>query len=515
MAGARAPLVEVKGIEKAFGRNAVLRGVSLRIAPASVHALLGENGAGKSTLTRVLLGMERADAGAMLLGGARYAPASAEGARRAGVVLVPQERTLCAHLTVADNVMLGIEPTARAWLGIRDRERARAVARRAIALVAEDPARLPLDAPVGELGVADRQLVELARALAQGGLREDGRLAARLLVLDEPTSSLGHDDAARLFDRVRTLRDAGLAVLLVTHFLSDVRAHADRYTVLRDGRVAGEGDPRAIEPAQIVREMLGRVFDPTRAIRAPDATEAPDASDAPEAPDAAPPGGGEVVLDARDVAGVKRPRRASLTLRRGEILGIAGLVGSGRTELLRVLAGLDPKRAGTVTLRARRGVGLLSEDRGGEGLMLGRSIAENVWLSPRAPRFATPGSLLAGAARWIDELAIRAAGPDQRVGELSGGNQQKVQIARLLREDFDVLLVDEPTRGIDVASKAQVLSLLRELAASGKAIVLVSSQLDELVTTCDRIAVLRRGILEPPRPASSWTEASLLLEASS
>ncbi|WP_433936519.1 sugar ABC transporter ATP-binding protein [Sorangium cellulosum] len=500
MAGARAPLLEVKGLAKAFGQNAVLRGVSLRIAPASVHALLGENGAGKSTLTRVLLGMERADAGALLLGGAPYTPASTEGARRAGVVLVPQERTLCAHLTVADNVMLGIEPTARARPGIRDRERARAVARQAISLVAADPARVPLDARVGELGVADQQLVELARALAQGGLREDGRLDARLLVLDEPTSSLGHDDAARLFDRVRALRDAGLAVLLVTHFLSDVRAHADRYTVLRDGRVAGEGDPRETEPAQIVREMLGRALEEARASGAPEA---------------ATPDGGEVVLDARDVSGVKRPERASLTLHRGEILGIAGLVGSGRTELLRILAGLDTKRSGTVTLRARRGVGLLSEDRGGEGLMLGRSIAENVWLSPRAPRLAAPGSLLAEAARWIERLAIRARGPDQRAGELSGGNQQKVQIARLLREDFDVLLVDEPTRGIDVASKAQVLSLLRDLAGAGKAIVLVSSQLDELVTTCDRVAVLRRGILEPPRPASSWTEASLLLEASS
>ncbi|WP_437817677.1 sugar ABC transporter ATP-binding protein [Sorangium sp. So ce1078] len=499
MTGARAPLLEVTGLAKAFGRNAVLRDVSLRVAPASIHALLGENGAGKSTLTRILLGMERADAGTVLLGGARYAPASAEGARRAGVVLVPQERTLCAHLTVADNVVLGIEPAARARLGLRDREKARAVARDAIALVSADPARAPLDAPVGELGVADQQLVEIARALAQGGLREGGRLAARLLVLDEPTSSLGHDDASRLFDRLRALRNAGLAVLLVTHFLSDVRAHADRYTVLRDGRTAGEGDPRETETAEIVREMLGRALEGGRE-RA--------------ASEAAPPDGGEVVLDARDISGVKRPARASLTLRRGEILGVAGLVGSGRTELLRVLAGLDPKRSGTVTLRAPRGVGLLSEDRGGEGLMLGRSIAENVWLSPRAPLFAAPRSLLAEATRWIEKLAIRAGGADQRAGELSGGNQQKVQIARLLREGFDVLLVDEPTRGIDVASKAQVLSLLRDLAAEGKAIVLVSSQLDELVTTCDRIAVLRRGTLEPPRPASSWTGASLLLEAS-
>ncbi|WP_437593575.1 sugar ABC transporter ATP-binding protein [Sorangium sp. So ce1000] len=500
MAGARAPLLEVTGLAKAFGPNAVLRGVSLQIAPASVHALLGENGAGKSTLARVLLGMERADAGAVLLEGARYAPASPEGAHRAGVVLVPQERTLCAHLTVADNVVLGIEPLARARLGIRDRSRARAVARAALALVTADPGRVPLDAPAGELGVADQQLVEIARALAQGGLREDGRLAARLLVLDEPTSSLGQSDAARLFERVRALRDAGLAVLLVTHFLSDVRAHADRYTVLRDGRVAGEGDPRETEPAQIVREMLGRALEDTRASAAPGA---------------ALPDGGEVVLEAEDVSGVKRPKRASLTLRRGEILGIAGLVGSGRTELLRILAGLDPRRGGKVSLRAPRGVGLLSEDRGGEGLMLGRSLAENVWLSPRAPLFARPRSLLSEGARWIERLAIRAGGPEQRAGELSGGNQQKVQIARLLREDFDVLLVDEPTRGIDVASKAQVLALLRDLARAGKAIVLVSSQLDELVTTCDRIAVLRRGTLEPPRPASSWTEASLLLEASS
>ncbi|WP_437746793.1 sugar ABC transporter ATP-binding protein [Sorangium sp. So ce1504] len=500
MGGERAPLLEVTGLAKAFGPNPVLRDVSLRVAPASIHALLGENGAGKSTLARVLLGMERADAGAILLGGARYAPASAEEARRAGVVLVPQERTLCAHLTVVDNVMLGIEPLARARLGIRDRSRARAVARAAIALVTADPGRVPLDARAGELGVADQQLVEIARALAQGGLREDGRLAARLLVLDEPTSSLGQSDAARLFERVGALRDAGLAVLLVTHFLSDVRAHADRYTVLRDGRVAGEGDPREIEPAQIVREMLGRALDDSRASAVPEAAR---------------PDGGEVVLEAEGVSGVKRPKRASLTLRRGEILGIAGLVGSGRTELLRILAGLDPRRGGTVALRAPRGIGLLSEDRGGEGLMLGRSLAENVWLSRRAPRFARPRSVLSEGARWIEELAIRARGPEQRAGELSGGNQQKVQIARLLREDFDVLLVDEPTRGIDVASKAQVLALLRDLARAGKAIVLVSSQLDELVTTCDRIAVLRRGTLDPPRPASSWTEASLLLEASS
>jgi ribose transport system ATP-binding protein len=221
------------------------------------------------------------------------------------------------------------------------------------------------------------------------------------------------------------------------------------------------------------------------------------------------------LLDVRGVAGTSKPRNATFVLKRGEVFGIAGLVGSGRTELLRMILGLDRAARGEVITSAPRGIGLLSEDRGGEGLMLGRSIAENVELSPRGPAFVSPSATDAEGARWIAELAIKATGPDQRAGDLSGGNQQKVQIARLLREDYDVLLVDEPTRGIDVASKAQVLELLRELARKGKGIVLVSSQLDELVTTCDRIAVLRRGELGPARPASEWDEEKLLLEAAS
>jgi ribose transport system ATP-binding protein len=206
---------------------------------------------------------------------------------------------------------------------------------------------------------------------------------------------------------------------------------------------------------------------------------------------------------------------ASFVLRRGEILGIAGLVGSGRTELLRAILGLDPVARGEIALHAPRGIGLLSEDRGGEGLMLGRSIADNIELSKRGPVVVRPGAVRAEAVRWIDELSIRASGPDQRAADLSGGNQQKVQIARLLREDYDVLLVDEPTRGIDVASKAQVLELLRALARRGKGIVLVSSQLEELVSTCDRIAVLARGELAASRPAAEWDEQRLLLEAAS
>jgi ribose transport system ATP-binding protein len=491
--------LELVGIEKSFGSVAVLRGVDLDVHAGEVHAVLGENGAGKSTLMRILLGLERAERGTMKLGGQPYAPRGPGEARRAGVVMVPQERTLCSHLDVVENIVLGIEPAGPG--GVLRRADAVALAKRSLELVA-GPGRVPLDARAGSLGVADQQVVEIARALAQGG---EG---ARVLVLDEPTASLGKDDADRLFGRVKVLKESGLAIMLVTHFLGDVRAHADRYTVLRDGKVQGSGDPREVAPERIVHEMLGRELEAVRG-----EADAARGSAGPLAEGV--PSEAETLLELRAVAGVSKPRAASFVLKRGEVLGIAGLVGSGRTELLRAIMGLDRVKSGEVRVTARRGVGLLSEDRGGEGLMLGRSIAENIDLSPRGPFLVQPGATRAEGARWIAELSIKSSGPDQRVGDLSGGNQQKVQIARLLREDFDVLLIDEPTRGIDVASKAQVLELLRELARKGKGIILVSSQLDELVSTCDRIAVLRRGELGAARPAAEWDEQELLLEAAS
>lgn len=495
--------LHVKGIEKSFGPVAVLKGVDLEVRAAEVHAVLGENGAGKSTLMRILLGIEHADRGAILLGDRPYAPRGPADARRAGVVMVPQERTLCGHLTVAENIVLGIEPSGIA--GFLRRDDGVEAAERALALVA-GKGRISLDARARDLGVADQQLVEIARALAQGDGKSGAK--ARVLVLDEPTASLGKSDADRLFERVKALKESGLAIILVTHFLGDVRAHADTYTVLRDGKVQGSGDPRDTPAAQIVHEMLGRELEQVR-----------DEADGVRSKRGAGGEGSEqgdaVLLDVRSLGGASKPRDVSFTLRRGEILGIAGLVGSGRTELLRAIIGLDPKERGEVVVNAPRGIGLLSEDRGGEGLMLGRSIAENIALSPRSPLFVDPRAVEADGAKWIDELAVRASGPDQRVGDLSGGNQQKVQVARLLREDYDVLLVDEPTRGIDVGSKAQILELLRELARKGKGIVLVSSQLDELVSTCDRIAVLRDGALGTPRKAAEWDDEQLLLEAAS
>ena len=473
-------VLELDGIEKSFGPVSVLRGVTIAVAPGTVHALLGENGAGKSTLMRILLGIETADRGKMTLAGKPFAARTPKAAREAGVVMVPQERTLCPDLTVAENILLGLEPA----FGIAPRARAE----RAMKMVAE----IPLDAVARDLRVADQQLVEIARALAQGAE------TAKVLVLDEPTASLGKADAARLFERVHALKDAGVAIVLVTHFLGDVRAHADRYTVLRDGKVAGEGDPKTTAPEKIVAEMLGRELAEERAKEAHEEASA-----------------GDLLLEVDALAGEEKPAAVSFTLRRGEILGIAGVVGSGRTETLRAIMGLDRTKAGRVRVTAPKGIGLLSEDRGGEGLMLSRSIGENINLSARGPAFVMPSADVSAGRFWIDSLAIKARDAEQAVSDLSGGNQQKVQIARLLREDYDVLLVDEPTRGIDVAAKAQVMALLRDLAKKGKGIVLVSSQLDELVSTCDRIAVLRGGKLGDSKPAAAWSEESLLLEASS
>lgn len=494
-------LLSVRGVRKSFGPVEVLAGVDLSVERGQLHALLGENGAGKSTLMRILLGLESADGGEVTLCGAPYRPRSAAEARALGVVMVPQERTLCLHATVAENIVLGIEPT-RGRFGILDHAASRAMAEHALSRLTRDGRDIPLWRRAGDLSIADQQIVEIARALAAGQCQAGG---AKLLVLDEPTSSLGKADAQRLFAQLADLKASGLSFILVTHFLGDVRDHADRYTVLRDGRSQAEGDPRATPSEAIVREMLGRELEAalaTSSARAESGVEREEAEPA-------------ILLEVEELAGENKPTRATFRLRRGEVFGIAGLVGAGRTELLRTLAGLDRVRSGRIRWLGSGGVGLLSEDRGGEGLMLGRSIGENVTLSPRGPWFMPPRKASEAGERAIAELNIRARGGDQPVGELSGGNQQKVQVARLLREDFDVLLIDEPTRGIDVASKAQILALVRQVAEKGKAIVLVSSQFDELMATCDRIAVLRGGALLPSKPVRDWSEEALLLEAAS
>jgi ribose transport system ATP-binding protein len=473
--------------------------VDIAVARGEIHALVGENGAGKSTLLKILAGALSKDAGEMLLDGARYHPRSPEDARRAGVAMVYQELSLCPHMSVAENVLLGVEP-ARFGFVRRDELRSRAAA--AIAQLAADggDAAIDPDARAGDLPPAAQQLVEIARALAVS--------ECRVLILDEPTSSLARAEVERLFAVLRRLRDRGVSVLYVSHFLEEVQEIAGAYTVLRDGRTAGAGAMEGTEPAALVEKMAGRAVDTLfpRSERT----------------------AGDVILEVSDLAGASKPKRASLSLRRGEVLGIAGLVGAGRTELLRAVFGLDPVRRGVVKVAAHvgpasprrrlaQGVGLLSEDRKGEGLATRMSIADNLTLStlPRlGPLGFVRGALQRAASqRWIDELGIRCRGPTQRVGELSGGNQQKVALARLLHHDVDVFLLDEPTRGIDVGSKAQIYALVDRLARDGKAVLVVSSSLPELLGVCDRVAVMRRGELGQARPARELDEHALLLEA--
>ncbi len=493
--------LEMRGICKRFGATVALQDVSIRVDGGEVLALVGENGAGKSTLMKVLSGAVKPDAGQMKLNGVPYLPGNPLEARRAGVAMIYQELSLAPHLSVEENIVLGMEP---ATLGIVDWKQVR---RRAIEALREfDNPELTPDAQVRRLSVGSQQLVEIARALAIG---------CRVLVLDEPTSSLTRQDVERLFEIIGRLKKQGKAVVYISHFIEEVKRVADRVTVLRDGKVAGSSDVDAISIDEIVALMVGRQVDELypRSARQP----------------------GEVVLEIEDLAGPAKPESASLQLRRGEVLGIAGLVGAGRTELLRSLFGLNPVRKGKIRLgvytgpaspvrRWMQGAGILSEDRKQEGLALSLSVADNVTLS-KLRGFGPFGLVLPSrqdeaTGGWIERLGIRCLGPRDRVSSLSGGNQQRVALARLLQHDVDVLLLDEPTRGIDVAAKAMVYRLIDDLATGcpaerrlPKAILMVSSYLPELMGVCDRVAVMCRGRLGPTHRVEEVDEHKLMLEA--
>jgi ribose transport system ATP-binding protein len=490
-----APRFEMRGVRKAFGATVALDGVDVAVRAGEICALVGPNGAGKSTLMAILAGAIRPDAGEMRLDGAPYAPRQPIDARRAGVAMIYQELSLAPHLSVMENIVLGVEP---ARFGIVQRGRMRAAATAALEELQNHD--ISPDATVGALSPAAQQIVEIARAVASG---------CRVLVLDEPTSSLGHEDARRLFALIGRLKRQQRAIVYISHFIEEVKEVSDRFVVLRDGRNAGAGDTAAARADEIVSVMVGR-----------------DVGDLyPRSRREA----GEILLEIEGLADGSAP----LSLRRGEVVGIAGLVGAGRTRMLRRIFGLESGARGRITLqhdsrpaaphdRWRQGMGMLSEDRGGEGLAARLTIADNVTasrlhdLGPGA--IVWPSRQDAAARRWIDRLVIRCTGPRQVVAELSGGNQQKVAVARLLHHDVDVLLLDEPTRGIDVASKAEIYRLIDELVAGAggraKAVLLVSSYLPELLGVCDRIAVMARGRLGPARPAREWTEHSLLMDAS-
>ncbi len=489
--------IQMTGLRKAFGATLALDGVNLSVAPGEVHALIGENGAGKSTLMKILSGVYRPDAGVMRLDGATYAPADPLDARRRGVVMVYQELALAPHLSVAANILLGVEPNLIGWIRRAELHRA---ARRALENLGHG--EIDLDIPVSQLSMGAQQVAELARALISD---------ARVVVLDEPTSSLAAADVPVLFAAIRRLREHGVSIIYISHFLEEIEQIAGDFTVLRDGRSVGGGRVGQVSRSRIIELMVGRGLSEMF----------------PRVPHRL--GRAVLELDALAAPGVAS---ASLTLHRGEILGIAGLIGAGRTEMLRAIFGLAPVRSGRVTVlavssparhsgsargqtvtpaaRLAEGVGFLSEDRKKEGLAQISSLADNLTLSNLRP-YARFGWLnrqaqLRAAADWVSRLSIKTPAAAAPVGSLSGGNQQKVALARLLHSDCDVLLLDEPTRGIDVASKAQIYELMGTLAQAGKAILFVSSYLPELLGVCDNIAVMCRGRLGEKAPASAWTE---------
>jgi ribose transport system ATP-binding protein len=487
----RSDLLQVSGLQKRY-RGPALADFDFELRRGEVHALVGSNGAGKSTFARILSGLTSVDGGQMLLDGRPYAPASKRDAERAGVVIVLQELNVIGTLSIAENIFFNRLPRRAGFVRRMDLHAAARTALARVGLAHLDPAL-----PAGALGVGERQLVEIAGALS----RHCG-----LLILDEPTAALTDPEIERLFENIRRLRSEGVGTIYVSHRMDEIRRIADRITVIRDGRRTGTHDAAAVTLAELIREMVGHGL--------------------PERSGAATRGDGPVALEVRNLRAGERVRDVSFAVRRGEIVGIAGLVGAGRTETLRAIFGADTKDHGDVLVNGRpaifrspadavrAGIGLVPEDRRHDALLLPQSVRVNTTLST-VTRHARAGVWLNTAAEVTTtdascgRLQIQQLSIEQPVAELSGGNQQKVVVARWLARDCAIFLFDEPTRGVDAAAKDAIHALLRELAASGKAIVVVSSELVELMALCDRILVLSEGRVTGEFRPDAWSEESI------
>jgi ABC-type sugar transport system ATPase subunit len=466
----------MRGIRKSFPGVQALRGVDLDVHAGEVLALLGENGAGKSTLMKVLGGAHRADAGVLEMDGVEVSFGSPQEARAAGIAVIYQEFTLVPGLTAAENIFLGQEAT-RAGFVARGEER-----RRAADLFRRLGVAIDLDTPCSRLTTAQQQLVEIARALARD---------TRIIVMDEPTAALTAGEVSRLFEIIRDLQSRGIAVIYISHRLDEIFALADRVVVLRDGRNVGTRPLEGLGRTELIKMMVGREL----------ADEYPRRTSAP----------GPVRLVVSGLCRGKTVRDVSFTVRAGEILAIAGLVGAGRTETLRLIFGADKRHAGDIILDGRRldihsprdaiaaGIGLLTEDRKLQGLVLGQSVRENFAL-PNLGLLSQFGFVdgrreREAFGRHVDQLRIKVPHQEERARNLSGGNQQKVVLAKWLERDCEVLFFDEPTRGIDVGARHEIYLLMNELAARGKAIVMVSSELPEVLGLADRILVMHEGCI--------------------
>ncbi|MGF6594325.1 sugar ABC transporter ATP-binding protein [Pseudomonas sp. 2835] len=489
-------VLSVSAIGKTYAQP-VLGDIELSLRRGEVLALTGENGAGKSTLSKIIGGLEVPTTGHMLYQGQPYQPGNRAAAERLGVRMVMQELNLLPTLTVAENLFLDNLPGRAGWID-RKRLREQAVAAMAqVGLDAIDP-----DTPVGELGIGHQQMVEIARNLIGD---------CHVLIFDEPTAMLTAREVELLFTQIERLQQRGVAIVYISHRLEELKRIAQRIAVLRDGKLVCVEPMQRYNSEQLVNLMVGRELGEhidlgVRNIGAP-------------------------LLKVNGLGRSDKVRDVSFEVRSGEIFGISGLIGAGRTELLRLIYGADSADSGTIELgnplrevrvdspvaAVRQGIALITEDRKGEGLLLSQSISANIALG-NLPAISRAGVVNSGAERELAErqiaaMRIRSSSPEQVVGELSGGNQQKVVIGRWLERDCSVLLFDEPTRGIDVGAKFDIYGLLAELARQGKALVVVSSDLRELMLICDRIGVLSAGRLIDTFERDNWTQDQLLAAA--
>jgi ribose transport system ATP-binding protein len=477
---ADAPLLSMTGIDKSFAGIPALSGASLEIAPGEVHALIGQNGAGKSTLIKVLTGYHKKDGGTVLFGGVPFEVGSPHQAQSSGISTIYQEINLVPFRSITENICLGRE--ARRF-GMLDWNAMHTEAER---LLTTFGISLDVRRPLMDFSTATQQMVAIARAIG---------FSARLVIMDEPTSSLDEGEVAKLFTVIRQLRADGVSVIFVSHKLDELYQVCDRVTIMRDGKTVRTSAMADIDKLDLVSSMLGRDISKTEG----HAT----------AFTAAKREKGEVVFSARGLAARQAVQSASFDVRRGEIVGFAGLLGAGRTETARLVFGVDRAVAGTMHIEAqgydphkpkdaiKAGLGFVTEDRKLEGIVPELSVAENMTLA-LLPRISRNGIVSESRQRelvegFIKQLGIKCSGPNQRIRELSGGNQQKVLLARWLATNLKFLILDEPTRGIDVGAKGEIQRLIRQLADQGLAVLMISSELEEVVEGADRVFVLREG----------------------
>ncbi|CAB3681104.1 Ribose import ATP-binding protein RbsA [Paraburkholderia graminis C4D1M] len=489
------PLISVKKLSKSFPGVRALHDVQFELMAGEVHALMGENGAGKSTLMKILAGVYTRDSGEILVGGEPAEFLSPRDAQAAGVGIIHQELQLMNHLTVAQNIFIGREPRGRLGLFL-DEDKLNIAARE---ILSRMHVNLDPRAMVGELTVASQQMVEIAKALS---------FDSRVLIMDEPTSALNDAEIAELFRIIRELKGRGVGIVYISHKMDELKQIADRVTVLRDGEYVATVDATNTTVEAIIGMMVGRTL----------------SAAAPAARDAAQ---GETALEVRHLNAGPLVRDVSFTLRQGEILGFAGLMGAGRTEVARAVFGADPVESGEIFVKGAKasiknpsdavahGIGYLSEDRKRFGLATGMDVESNIVMSNlrnflSLNFFLRRARMRRRASHFINLLAIRTPSASQEVRLLSGGNQQKIVIAKWLERDCDVLFFDEPTRGIDVGAKSEIYKLLRKLADEGKAIVMISSELPEILRMSDRIVVMCEGRITGELSAKEATQERIM-----